>query len=216
MSYEKFGETIYFFCNFNDNLDKNILKKLNSVKYIEFVNYTDFYEKQQKFTFSINDRTNKFNKSINDLPSHIKSLILGYSFNQVIKNYPEKLKELIFGHKYNQDVNNLPANLIKLVFGFEFNKPVDNLPNKIKILSFGNSFSQSVDYLPCSITHLEFGQGYSNSLDNLPCTIKFIILNRKNYTILSKIYPKIKIKLKSPNVNNYSLKNYYYDKKINF
>lgn len=212
MDYEKFGKTIYFFTNFNDDIDEKILKKLNSIKFIEFVNYNDMYDKQISYSYQSTDKKNKFNKPIDNLPPHIKSLILGYSFNKIVNIYPEKLKELIYGYLYNQEVNNLPENLVKLIFGYSFNKPVDNLPNKIKILSFGLCFSQAIDYLPSSITHLEIGSCVTNSLENLPSTIKYIVFMKDvDYTNnLVKLYPNTKFK----SLCVHSEKNYYYDKKI--
>ena len=181
MSWEKFGKTAYFFNTFNESIDDKLVKKLNNIYFIEFVNFADFYEKIIKN--KRNHIFNRFDKPIDKLPGHIKSLVLSYYFNQQVNNLPIKLNKLVFGKAFNQPVNNLPPGLKILIFGSQFNHPVENLPNKIKILSFGICFSHSLDYLPCSITHLEVSNTKLN-FDNLPSTIKFIYVcdkKKKNY-----------------------------------
>lgn len=172
VSYEKFCQTIYFFKHFNYPIDEKIVKKMSDIYFIEFVGISDFYEPT-----GINDnQINYFNKSVDLLPSHIKSIVFGSNFNQPVQNLPTALKELVFGNNFNQEVNNLPQKLFKLIFGNNFNKPVQNLPTQIKILSFGSNFNQSLDYLPCSITHLEIKSNIN--IDNLPASLKYLIITR--------------------------------------
>lgn len=196
MSWEKFGKTIYFFRDFNDEIDDKIIKRMNNIFYIEFVDYTDFYDpniiiKTQYPLQSI--RANIFNNSVDNLPSHVKSIIFGNEFNKPIPCLPYKLKELVFGEKFNQDVSNLPPNLTKLIFGTNFNQDVSNLP-PIKFICFGAKFNNTLDYLPCSITHLELKVQVLNKSENLPLNIKYLIIDE-----LPNIYNEYMNKYVLPN-----------------
>jgi hypothetical protein len=100
MSYEKFGSTIYFFKDFNHNIDDKLVKKMSNIYFIEFVDNENLYT-TVKSIYPLHNY-NVFNRNIDLLPSHIKSIIFGYYFNQPVKKYLEKLKELIFGESFNQ------------------------------------------------------------------------------------------------------------------
>jgi hypothetical protein len=181
MSWEKFGKTIYFFRDFNDEIDDEIIKRMNNIFYIEFVDYTDFYDPNiiKKTQYPLESiRANIFNNSVDNLPSHVKSIIFGNEFNKPIPCLPYKLKELVFGVKFNQDVSNLPPNLTKLIFGTNFNQDVSNLP-PIKFICFGAKFDNTLDYLPCSITHLELNVQVLNKSENLPLNIKYLIIDEQ-------------------------------------
>ena len=172
MSWEKFNKTIYFFSDFNENIDVHLAKKMSNILYVEFVNYRNFYD--------MKNVTNKFNKSVDLIPHHIKSIIFNEYFNMPITELPIKLKELIFGNKFNKNVSNLPPNLVKLIFGNEFNQEIDNLP-PIKILYLGHYFNKSLDYLPSSIIYLALNMNLLIKSQNLPSNIEHIVIIDANH-----------------------------------
>lgn len=218
MSWEKFKNVVFFFSNFNEDIDEKIVRRLGKVYFIEFVNFSNLYEPNVI-------SSNRFSKSIDLLPHHIKSIILSDGFNCPVQNLPIKLKELVFGQNFNQEVNNLPPGLIKLIFGSNFNKSIENLPNKIKILSLGKAFTKSLDYLPCSITHLEINNSKIN-LDNLPSSLNYLILGYTGSAFYSGYFSGcekniyIEDNFKSINPNTKILvsqkSNYLANKKIRF
>lgn len=180
MNWEKFGPTIYFFCDFNDDIDEKLVKKMSNISYVEFVDYKNLYDTTAMYEgytyYSFGNHHNIFNKSVDLFPLHIKSIIFKDSFNQPVPNLPLKLKELVFGKRFNQSVSNLPPKLVKLIFGDRFNQLVDNLP-PIKILALGTGFDNSLDYLPSSITHLEIYPKLLVLSANLPSSIKYLVLD---------------------------------------
>ena len=81
----------------------------------------------QKIVF--NEKFNKFNQSVNNLPKELKKIILGYHFNQPVYNLPTGLQRLTFGCNFNQPVDNLPTGLQRIRFSHNFNQSVNNLPS---------------------------------------------------------------------------------------
>lgn len=214
MSYEKFKKTIYFFNDFDNVIDISIAKKMSNVLYVEFVEYKDFYDPAMNMKgfnyYSYNANVNKFNKSIDLFPSHIKSIIFNNIFNQKVDNLPSELKELVFGKYFNQSVDNLPNKIIKLIFGSNFNQPIQNLP-PIKILALSCNFNNTLDYLPSSITHLEINLNLLAANFNLSSSIKYIIIeNTPQKNIECNIPKNTKI------IFNNAEKNYLEYKKIKY
>ena len=216
MSYEKFKKTIYFFNNFNSDINEKIAKKMSNVLYVIFVDYSDFYDPnaiKKKYYFYQNKPTGIFNKSVDLFPHHIKSIIFNDKFNQPVNNLPTKLKELVFGNEFNQLVDNLPPKLVKLIFGENFNQQITNLP-PIKILLLGLSFNQTLDYLPSSIIYLELDAILLTNNSNIPSSIKYIIVENDNYANLAIINVKQNIPKNTKIVYNSNDQKYLTNKKI--
>ncbi len=216
MSFEKFNKTIYFFNTFNEPIDEWIVKKMSKILYVEFVEYHDFYDPsviRKKIYAWQKSVESKFNKSVDLLPSHIKSIIFNNQFNQTVCNLPIKLKQLVFGNNFNQLVDNLPSKLVKLIFGNHFNQEINNLP-PIKILLLGKDFNQTLDYLPGSITYLELKSNLLLKNDNLPSSIKFLIIKKYIFDEL-KIYSKLdNIPKNTKIIHPLNCNNYLTNKKI--
>lgn len=78
---------------------------------------------------------NKFNKTIDELPSSIRYLELGFEFNQPINNLPENLKILKLSLNFNQPINNLPDTIEELyIISHDFYQEITKLPKNLKIL----------------------------------------------------------------------------------
>ena len=84
--------------------------------------------------------SNKFNRSVDNLPQSVESITFGDDFNQSVDNLPHK-------------INNLFVGVESITFGYRFNQSVDKLPQSVKSITFGSDFNQSVDKLPESSTY---------------------------------------------------------------
>jgi hypothetical protein len=151
----------------------------------------------------------KFNTSIDNLPSHIKYIIFteDSKFNKNIDHLPANLEYLALGESFNQSVDNLPDNLFSLIIGDYFNKSVDNLPSNLKYLQIGqliiqdfhnSKFNQSINNLPDSLEVLDI---YTNKLDypivKLPKMLKTAFLPNENKKEITEI-----LKNKDNNMNH--------------
>ena len=145
-----------------------------------------------------------FNQPVNNLPTGILNLILGYSFNCKVDNLPHSLIYLTFGCKFNQPINNLPPVLTELVLGSnKINYSMENLPSNIESIEFyQNNFECRLQYLPPKLKEIKFYyySKFNEPLNNLPDTIEHIKLS-KYYTQEINKFP---INLKSLScVENY-------------
>ena len=80
-----------------------------------------------------NEKFNKFNQSVDNLPKKLKKITLGYHFNQPVDNLPTGLQRLTFGNEFNQQLDNLPIGLQSLTISKKYNHPLNNLPTSVKI-----------------------------------------------------------------------------------
>jgi len=78
---------MYFFSNFNDDIDEKMVKKMSSILYVEFVGFKNFYSKKALIKQTNYNRNNLFNKSIDLFPKHIRS------FKKIINDFmkPHKI-----------------------------------------------------------------------------------------------------------------------------
>ena len=119
-----------------------------------------------------NEKFNKFNQSVDNLPKKLKKITLGYHFNQPVDNLPTGLQRLTFGCNFNHPVDNLPIGLKRLRFSHNFNQPVDNLPSGLQRLTFGYEFNQPLNNLPSGLQKLIISDTYNKPLNNLPASVK--------------------------------------------
>ena len=118
----------------------------------------------------------QFNQPICDyLPPRIEKIVFNEKFNkfnQSVNNLPKELKKITFGYHFNQPVDNLPTGLQRLTFGCNFNQPVDNLPTGLQRLTFGNEFNQQLDNLSIGLQSFTISKKYNHPLNNLPASVK--------------------------------------------
>ena len=70
----------------------------------------------------------QFNQPICDyLSPRIEKIVFNEKFNkfnQTVDNLPKELKKITFGYHFNQSVDNLPTGLQRLTFGCNFNQHI--------------------------------------------------------------------------------------------
>ena len=123
-----------------------------------------------------NEKFNKFNQCVDNLPKELKKITFGYHFNHPVDNLPIGLQRLTFGCNFNQPVDNLPTGLKRLRFSHNFNQPADNLPIGLQRLTFGYEFNQPLDNLPSVLQKLTISDTYNKPLNNLPASVKIVRL----------------------------------------
>lgn len=132
---------IYF--NINPKIDDyNLVQKTNKMtmrkNYIEF---DDSFNENLDILVNYKLKVIKFgfifNKSVDNLPDCINTIIFGEAFNTEIHNFPILLKKIYFGYSFNQDLN-LPKGITTLHLGNNFNKNIKNLQSNL--ISFGINY----------------------------------------------------------------------------
>lgn len=109
-----------------------------------------------------------FNQAVDHLPSNLTHLTIAGTFNQPVDHLPSTLTHLdIFGH-FDQPVDHLPRDLIVMKLRGDFNQGVDHLPSNLVKLLLDGKFNQPVDYLPSSLRYLSLGRHFDQPLDYLP------------------------------------------------
>ena len=171
------GPRIFFYEDFNSKLSSKIIRLLfdHHITEIEFDTY------------------GKFNKSIDNLPDHIRVLILSKKFNKPINKLPAQLEHLELEDRYNHPLDNLPLNLKFLRTGNSFDHPLDFLPFGLEKLFVGRDFSYPLLNLSQSLKILSIDSDIKPSyLDNLPDSIEELEFKYKNHIRMSKLPGSIK------------------------
>jgi hypothetical protein len=172
--YSIIERTVIFNWYFNQVLNDTILNDIiTSCNKIIFNNYEDldtYLITNNKYIdkYHYKWKYSKFNQPLDNLPSDITNLTLGYYFNRPIDNLPSSIINLTLGNSFNQRLDNLPSEIINLTLGWYFNQPIDNLPSSIIVLTLGFHFNQRLDNLPSGIINLTLGYCFNQNLDNLP------------------------------------------------
>jgi hypothetical protein len=153
-----------------------------------------------------------YNLPIDNLPSSLTHLELGYVFNRPICKFPIKLQYLTFGAGYAQPINNLPPDLVSIEFPSycAFNESIDVLPKNLLFLKLGSNFDKEITKLPDKITELHLNLNYKyfstlpegdyilyirafgsvinyKPIDNLPIWIKTIKIPTEYAGLIQKI-----------------------------
>jgi hypothetical protein len=179
--YSIIERTVIFNWDFNQVLNDTILNDIASCDKIIFNNYDDLdtclmTNNNHNNRYHDKYKYSKFNQRLDNLPSGIINLTLGYYFNQEIDNLPSSIINLSLGNSFNQSLNNLPSSITNLTLGRNFNQRLDNLPSGIRDLTLGYSFNQLIDNLPSGIINLTLGYYFNQRLDNLPSSIQNLTL----------------------------------------
>jgi hypothetical protein len=177
--YEIVERTVIFNWDFNQVLNDTILNDIASCDTIIFNDYDDLdtcLMTNNEHKYNDKWKRSKFNQPLDNLPSSIINLTLGYHFNQHLDNLPSSIINLTLGDRFNQLIDNLPSSLINLTLGYWFNQNLDNLPSSIINLTLGHYFNQELNNLPNSIINLTLGENFNQCLDNLPHSIKDLTL----------------------------------------
>ena len=100
--------------------------------------FKDALEGIEELHFSMYFNKNIFTPENQQYFKNVKRIVFDDSsrFNHSLNNLPTNLEVLKIGWKFNQTLDFLPANLEKLIFyrNGDFQKTLNNLPNKIKYL----------------------------------------------------------------------------------
>ncbi|KAK5580118.1 hypothetical protein RB653_000131 [Dictyostelium firmibasis] len=177
MEYLKLGDNFWIHNLFITN-GINILQKFlpQSLTHLELSNSFSRYLNLNGCKFlpesiTILDIGDGFNRNINsnDIPSTLKSLIIGKNFKSSL-NLKDciNLEKLIFNEKshFNNELtnsneinnnNNKNKNIIE----------INELPCNLKFLEFGNLYSREINAnlnLPKTLTQLTFGSNFNNSI----------------------------------------------------
>jgi hypothetical protein len=201
--YQIIERVVIFNWDFNQVLNDTILNDIASCDKIIFNNYVDLnvcLETNNKYIYKYDYKWkgSKFNQCLDNLPSTIANLTLGWNFNRNVDNLPSSIINLTLDSCFNQPLDNLPSSIINLTLGPFFNQPLDNLPSSIINLTLGPLFNQPLDNLPYSINNLTLGDEFNQPLDNLPYSINKITFkslwkeNIKFNLEIKKIPPNLK------------------------
>jgi hypothetical protein len=156
--YQIIDKKAIFNCDFDQELNGSILNDISQCDTVIFSNYedlniclrTNFYFAKYYYSW----KGSKFNQEIDNLPSSIINLTLGYYFNQEINNLPSSIINLTLGNSFNQEINNLPSSIINLTLGNSFNQEINNLPDSICKIAFRTEcnyypkFNQEIKKIP--------------------------------------------------------------------
>lgn len=151
--------------------------------------------------------SNKFNRTLNELPKSLLSLKIVYSdpitkskFNQSVDNLPDTLTSLYIDTDYfNQSLDYLPDGLQKLTINNNehFNQPIDKLPKSLVSLGirYCDEFNQSTNNLPENLQSLEISccDNFNQQIDKLPPylkSLKIMECESFNYTQSQDKFPK--------------------------
>lgn len=136
-----------------------------------------------------------FNKTVDHLPNQLTELIItSVDFHQLVDQLPSSLLKLTLGFSFDRPVDHLPGSLIylNLEAALEFNQKIDNLPRCLESLFLGGCFNQPINQLPPSLTTLIIGgekpneiiQEYlifNQSLDHLPSSLKELFIRSESF-----------------------------------
>lgn len=162
MSYSILNKIMNIHYDYNSELTIEMTNHMKNVHTLKFISlFTDDNE---------NMILNKFNQSIDNLPSNIESLFLGYEFNQPINNLPNGLRCLYITGLFNQNVDFLPNTLEVLEIMSIFDKPIDNLPDSIEILVLPISYDNDILSLPRNLRKLTLPYNYQFLNKKIPKT----------------------------------------------
>lgn len=170
---------------------EHFLQKEHLINQIDEISF--FHLRQELFFIppfikKITIHDNFYKHPINFLPIGLTHLIFSDNseFNQPLDNLPSTLEYLKLGYGYNQPLDNLPSGLVSLTVGDRFNRPIDKLPPKLKNLTLGQYFDCDLKMLPKTLECLKFTHAYSRyginkiqfnkSLDYLPKSLTELII----------------------------------------
>lgn len=151
------------------------------------------------------------NITINNLPNHIKELVIDFNYDEPIENLPQQLELLYLGDNFNQGLDYLPIALKTLSIGIEFNQPLDNLPPNLETLEMDNTeFDFSLSNLPASLKTFIRGNNFDRHINDLPDTIENITIH-DNENFIENIFATLKLpkKIKKVIVFNYNPREIY-------
>jgi len=165
-------DKLQFPYNFNNSIDP--LSEIDGLTHICFGKY---------FNKSIDNLPNciesivldtKFNLDIAKFPANLKSIEFGYNFNKKCE-FPDTLTSIKFGASFNCIIDRLPVNLEVLEFGMKYDKPLCALPNTLKKLVLGYYFNHPIYDYPASLRSICYGFYYNFQLNNLPNDLEEIV-----------------------------------------
>jgi hypothetical protein len=172
--YQIVKQTVVFSWDFNQVLNDTILNDIVLCNKIIFNDYDDLdiclttnNQYGNEYYLLSNKHFNKyklsrFNQRIDNLPSSITDLTLGFYFNQNIDNLPHGIRDLTLGSNFNQRLDNLPSSIINLTFGQNFNQSIENLPHSINKIIFKSyydiEFNQEIKKIPLNLTLVDISE----------------------------------------------------------
>lgn len=99
---------------------------------------------------------------LDNLPKHIKWIVMDSEYLFPLTNLPEHIKGLILDDEYNFELENLPYKLKYLILGKNNNTRFGILPQNLKILQINNPhYSHNIIHIPKTIRKLII---YSNNV----------------------------------------------------
>mgnify|MGYP000980157305 CR=1 FL=1 len=130
-----------------------------------------------------------------NLPTGLRTLVLGYYFNQRLRNLPSSLRYLTLGAHFNQKLENLPTGLRSLTFLGSYGQKLKNLPTSLQSLHILCWLNQKLDFcialpnLKILVVNIDYEQEVPPLLNTTVIyfsdgsTVKETYENYKNYGI---------------------------------
>lgn len=148
---------------------------------------------------------------VDNLPSHIKNLMLDFEFNEPIDNLPHMLETLYLSDKFNKPIPYLPIRLKHLSIGVDFNQPLDNLPLYLETLDLNcENFNHTLSNLPASLKKFIKGGLFSRHINDLPDTVEYINIHNNTNFMDNETIANDKLKLPK-NIKKITIYNYNYN-----
>lgn len=121
----------------------------------------------------------EFNQNLSILPSNVSKIFLGKKFQKSIIDIPTSIKSIIFANDslFMGSFDYLHNDLEELVIGDNYDVCINKLPFNLQILILGKKFNSKIFNFPPNLKYLYIGKSYTYELDNLPNNLETLIID---------------------------------------